>query len=262
MADISNKQVKIYKSTFINMLLRYWNWVNNPNKGVLNWVYTKPNQQGDKVSKARFEDMRLRYERFEAANHYPPNYVWVVPPTSASQPGNGIYIESSFLDFDQTTDYTCGPASSVMALSALGINTSESEMANREWTNASSGTSHEGIISGCIAEAREHGITLTVKEQNFSAGGSNLDERFRTLGKLIADPKVAVIENGMCSGWPTYYKSYKGGHYVFCVRIDMNQRIVHVADPARSATLIYSFEEFARGLALHSLPSLLILRRG
>jgi hypothetical protein len=260
MADISGQQTKIYKSVFINMLMRYWAYRKKYGKEP-NIIYINPNLKGDFITLARFNNMRARYEVWEGAHGSPPNYVWIVAPTVAQQPSGGVYVESSFLDFDQTTDYTCGPASSVMALSALGINTTESEMALREWTVAGSGTSHAGIISGCKAEAAEHGITLTVTERNFSDGGSTLKERFKYLGELIADPKVAVIENGMCSGWPTYYKSYKGGHYVFAVKIDLNQQKVWVADPARSATLVYSFQEFANGLAAHSLPSLLILRR-
>lgn len=168
---------------------------------------------------------------------------------------SGVYVETSWKDYDQTTDYTCGPSSSVMALSALGIDTTESEMSNREWTTSNNGTGHDGMIAGCIAEAKEHGITLTVTEQNFS------DTGYQKLGELIADPKVAVIANGMCSGWPTYYKTYKGGHYVFPVKVDMNTSKVYIADPARSYTLEYSFKEFQAGLAAHSLPSLLILRK-
>lgn len=262
MADISNKRVQINRATFVNMLIRYWAWRHS--KGVEpNIIYTQPNQQGDYVNLARFNDMKLRYEKWEASHGSPPNFVWTILPSSTPTPtpsGNGIYIEPSWNDVDQQTNVTCGPASSVMALSALGIATTETEMAQREWTNED-GTGHDGIMAGCIAEAREHGVALTVTEQNFSAGGSNIDERFRSLGKLIADPNVAVIENGMCSGWPTYYKQYKGGHYVMATKIDMNQRKVWVADPARSWLLEYSFEEFAQGLAFHSLPSLLILRR-
>lgn len=262
MANITNKQVQINKATFINMLLRYWTWRRSKGKEP-SIVYTRPNQQGDYVNLARFNDMRIRYENWEKTHGSPPNFVWTILPksTPTAQPSeNGIYIEPSWNDIDQTTDYTCGPASSVMALSALGINSTETEMARREWTTED-GTSHEGIRSGCVAEAKEHGIVLTVTEQNFSAGGSSLDERFRALGKLIADPQVAVIVNGMCSGWPTFYRDYKGGHYVFPTKIDMNRRRVWVADPARSWLLEYSFEEFAKGMALHSLPSLLILRR-
>ncbi|MDY9922805.1 C39 family peptidase [Methanobacterium sp.] len=262
MANISDTQVQINRATFVNMLLRYWTWRNSKGTepGI---IYTKPNQQGDYVNLARFNDMRLRYEKWEGVNGSPPNFVWTIPPTSTPTPTpstNGVYIEPSWNDIDQTTDHTCGPAASVMGLSALDIDTTETEMANREWTTED-GTGHDGIRNGCIAEAAEHGVTLTVTEQNFSAGGSNLQERYKKLGELIADANVAVIVNGMCSGWPTYYKQYKGGHYVFPVKVDLNQQKVWVADPARSWLLEYSFSEFAQGMALHSLPSLLILRK-
>lgn len=177
------------------------------------------------------------------------------PPTPT-----GVYEEQSWNDVDQTTGYTCGPVSSVIALSSLGIPTTETEMARREWTTED-GTGHDGIRAGCIAEAAEHGVSLSVTEQNFSAGGSNLRERFKKMGELIQDPRVALIVNGMCKGWPTYYKVYTGGHYCVPVKVDLNQEKVWVADPARSWTLVYSFAEFAQGMALHSLPSLIILRR-
>jgi hypothetical protein len=262
MADISDKQVQVDRATFINMLLRYWAWRRSKGREP-DIVYTRPNQAGDYVNLARFNDMRIRYENWEKAHGSPPNFVWTIKPESTTTPqpsGNGIYIEPSWNDVDQKLPYTCGPAASVMALSALGIPTTETEMAQREWTTED-GTSHDGIRAGCIAEAREHGVNLSVTERNFSAGGSNLQARFKYLGELIADPMVAVIENGMCSGWPTYYKQYKGGHYVFATKIDLKQEKVWVADPARSWLLEYSFQEFAQGLALHSLPSLIILRR-
>lgn len=262
MTDISDKQVQINRATFVNMLLRYWAW--KKSKGTEpNLIYTRPNQQGDYVKLARFNDMRLRYEKWEASHGSPPNFVWTIPPASTPTPQpstGGVYLEPSWNDVDQQTSVTCGPASSVMALSALGIPTTETEMAKRQYTTER-GTDQDDLLNGCIAEAREHGINLMVRKQNFSAGGSNLDERFQTLGKLISDPNIAVIENGMCGGWSTYYKQYKGGHYVMATKIDMNQRKVWVADPARSWLLEYSFSEFAQGMALHSLPSLLILRK-
>ena len=57
MADISNSNTKIYKKMFIDMLMRYWDWRNKTGKEP-NMVYTKPNQQGDFVNLARFNDMR------------------------------------------------------------------------------------------------------------------------------------------------------------------------------------------------------------
>ena len=258
MADISQKQVQVDRSTFMNMLGRYWDWKikNGKEPGK---IYTKPNQQGDYVTLARFDNMHRRWDTYGSL----PNFVWTIKPSSTPTPqpsGNGIYIEPSWNDVDQKLPYTCGPAASVMALSALGIPTTETEMARRQYTTER-GTDQDLLIKGCIAEAMEHGINLTGTKRNFSAGGSNLKARFKYLGELIADPKVAVIENGMCSGWPTYYKQYKSGHYVMTTKIDLNQEKVWVADPARSWLLEYSFQEFAQGLALHSLPSLIILRR-
>ena len=255
MADLSNTNGYVKLKAFVDMANRVDAWFkangSNPNK-----VYTD-DKRVDFVQMSTFDNMRARYRNWVNNTGTEPGIVYFKAQASGQ---DGVYVEPTWKDYDQTTDYTCGPTSSAMALSALGIDTSESEMANREYTTED-GTGHDGIINGCIAEAKEHGISLTVKEQNFSAGGNTLAERFKTLGELIADPNVAVIANGMCSGWPTYYKSYKGGHYVFPVKVDMNTSKVYIADPARSWTLEYSFQEFANGLAAHSLPSLLILRK-
>ena len=58
MADISDKQVQVDRATFINMLLRYWAWRRSKEEEP-DIVYTRPNQAGDYVNLARFNDMRI-----------------------------------------------------------------------------------------------------------------------------------------------------------------------------------------------------------
>lgn len=167
---------------------------------------------------------------------------------------SGVYVESSWKDYDQTTNYTCGPASTYMALSALGVpNLKEMELAVDMGTVPGSGTDHKGLMNGAIKFAKKRGVTIEAWEQNF--GGD-----WHTAGRLIADPKIAVVWHGHTKGWRRYYQgSY--GHYVFVVKIDTNKKEVWVADPARSATLVYPFSEFIQGLNYISQPSLIVFKR-
>lgn len=175
-------------------------------------------------------------------------------PKPTPNPGAGVYLESSWNDDDQDTDYTCGPTSSAMALSTLGVYTTEAEMAKEEGTTKR-GTPHAGIIKGCINEAQQKGITLQAQELTLTRIGG-----FKGLGEVISNPNKAVIAHGNTKGWPTYYKGTYG-HYVFPVKVDINQSRISIADPARKATLIYSFNEFKAGLDLVSQPSFIVLEK-
>lgn len=166
----------------------------------------------------------------------------------------GVYCESSWNDDDQDTDHTCGPTSSAMALSTLGVITTEAEMAREEATTER-GTPHEGIIKGCIHEAQEKGVVLQAMELTLTGIGS-----WKGLGETIANPNKAVIAHGNTKGWPSYYKGTYG-HYVFPVKLDMNQARIWIADPARKATLVYSLNEFKAGLDLVSQPSFIVLEK-
>lgn len=163
-----------------------------------------------------------------------------------------IYSVPSYKYEKQDTAYTCGPSSSVMALSEMGIPASESEMATLEKTTKD-GTDHKGIISGIRAAGSKAGITLLVSEAKF------LDVGWQKLAEWIRDPKIGVICHGVCAGWK-YYTEYKGGHYVFPISINLATRTITIADPARGI-LIYTFDEFKKGLDLLSQPSLIVIRK-
>jgi predicted double-glycine peptidase len=167
---------------------------------------------------------------------------------------SGVYVESSWLDYDQTTNYTCGPASTYMALSTLGVpNLKEMELAVDMGTIPGSGTDHKGLMNGAIKFAKKQGVAIEAWEQNFGAD-------WNAAGRLIADPNIAVVWHGNTQGWRRYYQG-NYGHYVFVVKIDTNKKEVWVADPARSATLVYTFSEFIQGLNYVSQPSLIVFKR-
>lgn len=61
----------------------------------------------------------------------------------------------------QETAYTCGPSSSMEALSTFGVTgESESEMATLEETTQN-GTSHGPLMAGIISEAIKHNVSLS-----------------------------------------------------------------------------------------------------
>ena len=211
--------------------------------------------KGIRVSQSDFLDAYHRVVTFKNQYNRNPETVRIVGTPIPVVTTDGVYVESSWLDEDQNTNYTCGPTSSKMALSTLGVITTEEEMAVEEGTTER-GTSHQGIIRGCIEEAREKNIVLTIVEMTFNQIGG-----WKGLGETIQNPKQAVIAHGRCAGWPTYYKSYTGGHYVFPVKVDLNQSKIWIADPARTNTLVYSFNEFKAGLDLISQPSFIVLKR-
>lgn len=184
---------------------------------------------------------------------------WVGDKTRAkmaswgTQPA-GVYVESSWVDYDQTTNYTCGPASTYMALSTLGVpNLNEMKLAVDMGTVPGSGTDHKGLMNGAINFAKKQGVAIEAWEQNFGAD-------WNTAGRLIADPNIAVVWHGNTKGWKRYYQG-EYGHYVMVVKIDLNKQEVWVADPARSATLVYPFSEFIQGLNYVNQPSLIVFKR-
>ena len=62
-------------------------------------------------------------------------------------------------------------------------------------------------MAGIIAEAIKHNVSLTVHEAKY------IDLGWTGIATAIK-AGMAIIVHGICAGWPTYYKVYKGGHYV------------------------------------------------
>jgi peptidoglycan hydrolase-like protein with peptidoglycan-binding domain len=186
--------------------------------------------------------------------------VLVYPPCpfegTPTPPGGRVFYETSWIDYDQTTNYTCGPSSSYMALSALGVpNLAEFHLASHEGTQPVVGTDHEGIMNGCVAHAAEQGIQVRAYEKTYQGIFG-----YEGLGQTIADPNKAVIAHGNTAGWPSYYTGVYG-HYVFPVCVNLDTERIQIADPARDPNPVYSFSEFKDGLDLVSQPSFIVLEK-
>ena len=163
-----------------------------------------------------------------------------------------IYSVTSYKYEKQDTDYTCGPSSSVMALSELGIQTTEATMTALEETTKN-GTGHATLMSGIRKAGSKAGITLLVSEAKF------IDVGWQKLAEWIQDPKIGVICHGICAGWK-YYTQYKRGHYVFPISINLTKKTITIADPTKGV-IIYTLDEFKKGLDLLSQPSLIVIRK-
>jgi hypothetical protein len=165
---------------------------------------------------------------------------------------SGIYQERYWWDQKQHGIHSCGPTSGAMALSALGILVQHEHMTIHYKTTLTN-TIPSAIISGSRVHAAEKGIKLTGWFENFN-------NRWKYLGQCMADPNIAVVLHGNTSGWKKYYES-SIGHYVFPVKIDLNQEKIWIADPDRPGILEYTFAEFKPGLDAISQPSMIVLKR-
>jgi hypothetical protein len=108
-------------------------------------------------------------------------------------------------------------------------------------------------MAGIIEEAIKHNASLTVHEAKY------IDLRWTGIATSIKSG-MAIIVDGICSGWPTYYKIYKGGHYVDLIGINLTLQRVRIADPDREI-IEYILDEFKQGMLLNSQPVLIVVQR-
>jgi hypothetical protein len=97
---------------------------------------------------------------------------------------------------------------------------------------------------GIIAEAIKHNVSLTVREAKY------IDLGWTGIATSIK-AGMALVVHGICAGWPTYYKVYKGGHYVDLIGINLTLQRVRIADPDRGI-IEYSMDEFKRNVTKQS----------
>jgi hypothetical protein len=127
----------------------------------------------------------------------------------------------------------------------------ESEIAKLEETNKNR-TNHGPLMVGIIAEAIRH-ASLTVHEAKYiNLGWTGIATSLKA--------GMAIIVHGICAGWPTYYKVYKGGHYVDLIGINLTLQRVRIADPDRGI-IEYGMDEFKQGMLLNSQPALIVISK-
>ena len=101
----------------------------------------------------------------------------------------------------QCTGYWCGPHSIHQCIRKFGI-TAYTEKQIAGWAGTTtSGTDHNGINTAIAKVSKMSGKKLTVEWKNFSDMGKTDAERFKAIGKLLADPNVAILWHiAYCNG--------------------------------------------------------------
>lgn len=103
------------------------------------------------------------------------------------------YISEGCNKLGQCTGYFCGPHSIHQCMKKFGI-TAYSEKQIASWAGTTtSGTDHNGINTAIAKISRNAGVKLTVEWKNFSDMGDTAEARFKAVGKLLADPNVAIL---------------------------------------------------------------------
>lgn len=180
------------------------------------------------------------------------NFAASKSPAPAPQPSGWQSLHTYKFEH-QDNGWTCGPSSSVMALSELGVYANESEMVDHECTVAHDGTAPGNICKGLVKQGKEQGVNLQSWLRKFS------DTGWQALGDMIQNPDISVIAHGRTGGWKSHWVN-DYGHYVFPVAINRSMGIIRIADPTKGV-IEYSLSEFKAGLDRVSSPSLIIVKK-
>lgn len=131
----------------------------------------------------------------------------------------------------QDTKYTCGPSSLRMALSGLGCSIPESQLS--QWAHTTKrGTTPKGMIQAVKKASEKCGIKLKVGNPSFRATG------WRKITEYIKSGCEVIIH---LVTYPYLHRDYKGnivwrykyGHYVYLVGVNLQDRLVKIADPTK-----------------------------
>lgn len=249
--NISNMVVKIPRDTYLDMYGRWDKWTKTHNNTEPNIIYTRSGGSGDYVTKAKFREMREDFDGQWTKTGKQPDYIM----TNYQPVWDGVYREQSHTNYDQPDKYSCGSNTAANILSTWGIITNDKEM-RRYCHTDEGGTDPEDLMAGVVQKLKDSGFPNSrCDPYNTSDLGGDINV-FNQIGKFIADPNhaVAVLVNTGGKGWKQYYTgNYE--HWVMPVEIDTNNRVVYINDPARTATLKFTYEEFLTGVRLVPKPS-------
>jgi hypothetical protein len=265
--DVSNVEALISRKAMVRMINRYKAYKAKVKKEP-SYVLLEPEENNyNFVTLARFTQMLKWYMSFEKKfGTGKVEYIWIncpknvvpngklqsKPPVTPKPSGCKDYYEQKYAKQDQHGTASCGPTSLAMALSSFGIKIDHADVIPYTHTTPTN-TNPVDIIAGATAIGKKYGMNITGHREKFN-------ERWDYLGQLIADPNKAVILHGHTSGWRKYYIG-NYGHYVYPVHVNMCNKTINIADPARSWILSYTFSEFLPGLRAISQPSMIILEK-
>lgn len=206
-----------------------------------------------------FKDMIERYNQFLKENGREPKVIYLNKeerPKNEKKEADGWVLTGYFKQDFQDTGYTCGPSSLQMALSALGCNISEKELAKAGYTNIH-GTTHDGMISAVKYASKKCKKNIQAQFKPFySLGWDSIVKHIQNGGEivihLITRPGLDVDVNGVVV-WRQAW-----GHYVYLVGVNQKKGLVRIADPTKG---IHDFRsgQVVQAMNNVSAPSILML---
>lgn len=161
---------------------------------------------------------------------------------------DGIYREQKHTNYDQPDKYSCGSNTAANILSTWGIVTSDQEM-RRYCKTDTGGTDPEDLMAGVVQKLKDSGFKNSWAESYNTSDLGNLVTAMKRVGEFIQNPNyaVAILVNTGGKGWKKYYTgAYE--HWVQIVEVNPYKKTVLVNDPARTATLEFTYDEFYSGV--------------
>ncbi len=216
-------QEKITLNDFKDMLRRY-NAFKEKNGRDPAWVQTP---DGSRVKIKDFLDMKRRYNEFMAREGREPKVIYVKGTTNDTGWVTTGYYKQDYQD----TDHTCGPSSLQMALSALGCNATESELAKAAGT-LSSGTSHDGMRKAVAYAAKKCKKNFSLQFKYFrDIGWDGVIKHIQAGGEVVIHVVTRPGLDTDVNGRIIWKRAY--GHYVYLVGVNKAKGQVRIADPTK-----------------------------
>ena len=246
--NIENTDTTITAQEFKDAIKRYEEFKKTNNREP-KIIYLRPSEY---VPLQKFKEMKQRWDLFIATYQREPKTIKVKKDFN-------YFRVVTFIAEKQDTGYTCGPSSLAMLLRELSDGTlkiTEEELAQKAGTTKK-GTSHEGLFKAAKQIAKQLNWEIECTDKKLS------QITYRELGEMIADPRIGVIAHIRTKGFKIW-NNQDFGHYVFPVALDLDKKIITIADPARSKPTTYdvTFKEFEDACkAVTYANSIIIIRR-
>jgi len=252
--DFPTQKTYIQLAQFKDMIRRYKAYVQK-NKREPRIIYLTC-CQGEYVKLETFKDMLQRYKKYTEANGREPLIIYLqAPKTPGTTPTGNWTVTGFYIQDYQDTNYTCGPSSLQMALSALGCNVTESQL--KTWAGTTtSGTGHQGLVYAIKKASERCGRNITGTFYSFKATGWSKVEEWIKEGKEIVihlwtSPLKEDIYHNIV--WKGGY-----GHYVYLVGVNNKEGLVKIADPMKGIRT-FRKKDVEAAMSMINQPSILLL---